>query len=51
MSAEDFDTYLEGIEEPKRSPLEALRQTILEIVPDPEQVISYKVPVHRARFR
>ena len=47
MSAEDIDEYLRGIEEPKRSTLEALRRTILEIVPDAEQVISYKVPAFR----
>ena len=47
LSAEDVDEYLRGIEEPKRSTLEALRRTILEIVPDAEQVISYKVPAFR----
>ena len=47
MSTEDVDEYLRGIEEPKRSTLEALRGTILEIVPDAEQVISYKVPAFR----
>ena len=47
MSAEDVDEYIRGIEEPKRSTLEALRGTILEIVPDAEQVISYKVPAFR----
>ena len=47
MSVEDVDEYLRGIEEPKRSTLEALRRTILEIVPDAEQVISYRVPAFR----
>ena len=47
MSAEDVDEYLRRIEEPKRSTLEALRRTILEIVPDAEQVISYRVPAIR----
>jgi uncharacterized protein YdhG (YjbR/CyaY superfamily) len=47
LSAEDVDEYLRGIEEPKRSTLEALRRTILEIVPDAEQVISYNVPAFR----
>jgi len=51
LSAEDVDEYLRGIEEPKRSTLEALRQTILEIVPDAEQVISYKVPAFRVEGR
>ncbi len=49
MSAEEVDEYLRGVEEPKRSTLEALRKTILEIVPDSEQVISYGVPAFRVR--
>jgi uncharacterized protein YdhG (YjbR/CyaY superfamily) len=51
MSAEDVDEYLRGIEEPKRGTLEALRRTILGIVPDAEQVISYKVPAFRVEGR
>jgi len=47
MSARDVDEYLRRIEEPKRSTLEALRRTILEIVPDAEQLISYRVPAFR----
>ncbi len=49
MSAEEVDEYLRGVEEPKRSTLEALRKTILEIVPDSEQVISYGVPAFRVQ--
>ena len=51
MSAEDVDEYLRGVEEPKRSTLEALRRTILEIIPDAEEVISYKVPAFRVDGR
>lgn len=51
MSAEEVDEYLRGVEEPKRSTLQALRGTILEIVPDAEQVISYRVPAFRHRGR
>ena len=47
MAAEDVDTYLRGLEEPKRSTLEALRRTILEVLPEAEQVISYRVPTFR----
>jgi uncharacterized protein YdhG (YjbR/CyaY superfamily) len=47
VSAQDVDDYLEGVEEPKRSTLEALRRTILEIVPDAEQVLSYRVAAFR----
>ncbi len=49
MSAEEVDAYLGGLEEPKRSTLEALRRTILEIVPQAEQVISYRVPAFRVK--
>ncbi len=51
MSAEQVDEYLRGLEEPKRSTLEALRRTILEVVPDAEQIISYKVPAFRVDGR
>jgi uncharacterized protein YdhG (YjbR/CyaY superfamily) len=47
MAARDVDEYLERLPEPKRSTLEALRRTILEVVPDAEQVISYRVPAFR----
>ena len=47
VSAEQVDEYLRGLEEPKRSTLEALRRTILEVVPEAEQVISYRVPAFR----
>src|SRR5947209_3733192 len=47
MSAREVDKYLRGVREPKRSTLEQLRWTILEVVPDAEQVISYRVPAFR----
>ncbi|CAB4701969.1 MAG: DUF1801 domain-containing protein [Actinobacteria bacterium] len=47
MSATDVDAYLSEVDEPKRSTLESLRRTILEIVPDAEQVISYRIPAFR----
>ena len=51
VSAEEVDAYLAEVDEPKRSTLQALRRTILEIVPDAEQVISYKVPAFRVEGR
>ena len=51
MSVEDVDAYLATIEEPKRGTLQALRNTILEIIPDAEQVISYNVPAFRVHGR
>jgi uncharacterized protein YdhG (YjbR/CyaY superfamily) len=49
VSAEEVDDYLRGVEEPGRGTLERLRVTILEIVPEAEQVISYGVPAFRVR--
>lgn len=42
MSAEDVDEYPRGVEEPKRSTLQALRHTILESVPDPEHAPPFR---------
>ena len=47
MSKEEVDAYLAGLGEPKRSTLEQLRRTILEIVPEAEQCISYGVPAFK----
>jgi uncharacterized protein YdhG (YjbR/CyaY superfamily) len=47
MPAKEVDQYLQALEEPKRSTLESLRRTILEIVPEAEEVISYRVPAFR----
>jgi uncharacterized protein YdhG (YjbR/CyaY superfamily) len=47
MSAEQVDSYLRGLEEPKRTTLQVLRRTILEIVPEAEEGISYRVPAFR----
>ena len=43
------DQYLQGVEEPKRTTLEAVRRTILEVVPEADQVISYGAPAFRVR--
>ncbi len=47
MPSEEIDEYLRGLEEPKRSTLEALRRSILRLVPEAEQGLSYGVPVFR----
>lgn len=49
MSAEEVDDYLSGVAEPGRSTLQTLRRTILQIIPEADEVISYKVPAFRAR--
>jgi uncharacterized protein YdhG (YjbR/CyaY superfamily) len=47
MSAEEIDAYLAALEEPTQSTLRALRHTILAIVPDAEEGISYRMPAFR----
>lgn len=47
VSARAIDDYLRPLEEPKRSTLQTLRRTILEIIPEAEEVISYRVPAFR----
>ena len=47
VSAEEIDRYLDALEEPKRATLARLRQTILDILPDAEQGISYGVPAFK----
>ena len=49
MSAEQIDDYLRDVDEPKRSTLRALRLTILEVIPDAEQGISYGMPAFRVQ--
>ena len=47
MTADEVDAYLTGLEEPKRSTLEALRRSIRAVVPDAEECISYGMPAFR----
>lgn len=47
MSAAEVDEYLRAVDEPKRTTLQAVRRSILEVIPDAEQVISYRVPAFR----
>jgi uncharacterized protein YdhG (YjbR/CyaY superfamily) len=47
VSSDEIDQYLAELEEPKRSTLQRLRQTILEVVPEAEEGISYQVPAFR----
>jgi uncharacterized protein YdhG (YjbR/CyaY superfamily) len=49
MASAEIDTYLESIEEPKRSTLDELRRTILEIIPDAEECISYGMPAFKVK--
>ncbi len=47
MSGEEVDAYLRDLEEPQRRTLEMVRRTVLEILPEAEEVISYGVPAFR----
>jgi len=47
VSAQEIDQYLDALEEPKRTTLARLRQTILDIVPEAEQGMSYGVPAFK----
>lgn len=47
MSSAEIDAYLAGLDAPKRATLEQMRETILDIVPEAEQVISYGMPAFR----
>lgn len=47
MGAEEVDSYLAAVGEPGRSSLEALRRSILAVVPGAEQGIAYKMPAFR----
>jgi uncharacterized protein YdhG (YjbR/CyaY superfamily) len=44
-----IDDYLATLDEPKRTTLTSLRDTIMAIVPDAEQRISYGVPAFKLR--
>jgi uncharacterized protein YdhG (YjbR/CyaY superfamily) len=47
VSAAEIDRYLAGLPEPKRTALATLRQTILDILPEAEQGMSYGVPAFK----
>lgn len=51
MSRQEIDDYLANLDEPKRSSLQQLRETIRSIVPDAEEVISYGMPAFRLHGR
>ena len=49
MSTPDVDRYLADLEEPKRRTLEQLRASILRVLPDAQECISYGMPAFRVR--
>jgi uncharacterized protein YdhG (YjbR/CyaY superfamily) len=49
MPAEEVDQYLDALEETKRTTLARLRQTIMDILPEADQGLSYGVPAFKVR--
>lgn len=49
MPRDEIDRYLGTLDEPKRATLSQLRDTIVAIVPDAEQCISYGLPAFKLR--
>jgi len=47
MAPQDVDAYLAGLDEDQRGTLEELRRSILEVVPDADQCISYGMPAFK----
>jgi uncharacterized protein YdhG (YjbR/CyaY superfamily) len=47
VASEEIDRYLAALDESKRRTLEALRNSILQVVPDAEQCISYDMPAFK----
>jgi uncharacterized protein YdhG (YjbR/CyaY superfamily) len=49
MPKNEIDQYLGTLDEPKRATLTQLRDTIVAIVPEAEQCISYGMPAFKLR--
>jgi uncharacterized protein YdhG (YjbR/CyaY superfamily) len=49
VAAGDIDSYLAGVDEPKRSTLEQLRRNIHDVLPDAEECISYGMPAFKVQ--
>ena len=47
VPTQGIDEYIAALDEPKRTTLQKLRQTIRGIVPDAEECISYGMPAFR----
>jgi uncharacterized protein YdhG (YjbR/CyaY superfamily) len=49
VAGNEIDQYLRTLDEPQRATLAQLRDTIVAIVPDAEQCISYGMPAFKLR--
>jgi uncharacterized protein YdhG (YjbR/CyaY superfamily) len=49
VPADEIDEYLASLDEAKRATLAQLRQTILDVLPEAEQGMSYGLPAFKVR--
>src|SRR5271166_4577645 len=49
MAPQEIDSYLAALGEPERTTLDDLRRSILAVIPDAEQCISYGMPAFKVR--
>jgi uncharacterized protein YdhG (YjbR/CyaY superfamily) len=49
VSREEIDAYIAELDEPKRSTLESLRRSILEVVPDAQEGLAYRMPAFKVQ--
>lgn len=49
MSTREIDDYLADLDEPKHSTLEALRQSILAVLPEADQGLAYRMPAFKVQ--
>jgi uncharacterized protein YdhG (YjbR/CyaY superfamily) len=47
VAPREIDRYLAALTDPKRSTLEAVRRSIMEVVPEAEQCLSYGMPAFK----
>lgn len=47
MAAPDIDSYLAALDKTEREALQRLRRSILDVVPDAEECISYGMPAFK----
>jgi uncharacterized protein YdhG (YjbR/CyaY superfamily) len=47
MTAAEIDGYLAALEDPKRSTLQALRESIRAVVPEAQECLSYGMPAFK----
>jgi uncharacterized protein YdhG (YjbR/CyaY superfamily) len=49
VAGEEIDAYVAALDEPKRTTLQQLRRTILDVIPEAEECLSYGMPAFRVR--